>query len=113
MRARRSTTSAPGYSSLAYLQRLPVDELKIDRSFVMRHARRTPATPRSCARRSTSATTSASTVVAEGVEDEAALTFLRELGCDIAQGYYIAKPMRAADVESWVRTSAWPVLVEA
>ena len=52
-------------------------------------------------------------IVAEGVEDEAAMTFLIEVGCDIAQGYYIAKPMRAADVPSWVRASAWPMLVEA
>jgi EAL domain-containing protein (putative c-di-GMP-specific phosphodiesterase class I) len=51
--------------------------------------------------------------VAEGVEDEASMTFLVGIGCDIAQGFYIAKPMPAADVPAWLRDSSWSVLLDA
>ncbi|MGZ8624269.1 MAG: EAL domain-containing protein [Actinomycetota bacterium] len=51
-------------------------------------------------------------IVAEGVEDEASLTFLVNAGCDVAQGFYIARPMPAGDVPAWVRGSAWPIPVE-
>jgi EAL domain-containing protein (putative c-di-GMP-specific phosphodiesterase class I) len=52
-------------------------------------------------------------VVAEGVEDAEALAFLLENGCDVAQGYYIARPMPAGEVPGWVRGSSWPLLVDA
>jgi FOG: EAL domain len=95
-----------GYSSLAYLQRLPVCELKIDRSFVM-----TLSTSKSNAEivRSTIdlGHNLGLSIVAEGVEDEASLAFLTAAGCDQAQGYLIARPMPAGDVPEWVRRSAW------
>ena len=46
-------------------------------------------------------------VVAEGVEDEATFDLLGELGCDAAQGYYIARPMPVAALEQWLADSTW------
>jgi EAL domain-containing protein (putative c-di-GMP-specific phosphodiesterase class I) len=86
-----------GYSSLAYLQRLPVSELKIDRCFVMKLA----SSPSDAAIvRSTidMARNLGLRVVAEGVEDEASLDVLRELGCDLAQGFHLGRPMPAEDL---------------
>lgn len=85
-----------GQSTLTYLKRLPARELKIDKSFVQ-----TIATSRSDAILVASTINLAHElglgVVAEGVEDEACLAKLAELGCDIAQGYLIGKPMPFAD----------------
>jgi diguanylate cyclase (GGDEF)-like protein len=90
-----------GYSSLAYLKRLPVNEVKVDRSFVMNMAndqddvvivRSTVDLARNLGLR----------VVAEGVEDEAAWDHLRMLGCDAVQGYYLARPMPAAELTRWL-----------
>ncbi len=89
-----------GYSSLAYLKRLPVSELKIDKSFVMGMA-----TDESDAKivRSTIdlAHNLGLSVVAEGVESAAILAQLRELGCDEAQGYFISKPLPAGEFNAW------------
>jgi EAL domain-containing protein (putative c-di-GMP-specific phosphodiesterase class I) len=46
-------------------------------------------------------------VVAEGVEDEATLEQLKTLGCDIVQGYFLSRPMAAADLPAWLRGSTW------
>ncbi|MEU8663185.1 putative bifunctional diguanylate cyclase/phosphodiesterase, partial [Actinoplanes philippinensis] len=86
-----------GYSSMTYLRLLPLDELKIDRSFV-----KDMSTDRG-ARALVASTVELGhnlglTVVAEGIEDEPTLTALAEIGCDLAQGYYLAKPMPAGDV---------------
>ncbi len=94
-----------GYSSLAYLKRFPVDTLKIDRAFITdvsvdgddvaiveailglgRHF--------------------GMKVVAEGVEDKDQLKFLRQQGCDIAQGYFISKPLTLQQYIKWLE--AWP-----
>jgi EAL domain-containing protein (putative c-di-GMP-specific phosphodiesterase class I) len=91
-----------GHSSLSQLSLLPVDELKIDRSFVMD------------AREGSDATTILKStvelahsmdlrVVAEGVEKPEAWNLLRRLGCDYAQGYLISRPMAAADVPAFVK----------
>lgn len=92
-----------GYSSLTQLQRLPVDELKIDKSFVSEsHLRQDDAT----IVRSTIelAHSMGLRVVAEGVENSNLWRSLGALGCDFAQGYFISKPMPASEVAGWVRS---------
>jgi diguanylate cyclase (GGDEF)-like protein len=90
-----------GYSSLAYLKELPVDELKIDRTFVA-----TMATNRGDAFivRSTIelAHNLSLQVVAEGVEDERTMTELAELGCNIAQGFHLSRPLPPQEFASWL-----------
>lgn len=89
-----------GYSSLAYLKRLPVDELKIDKSFVMGMT----ADPNDAKIvRSTVelAHNLGLSVVAEGVEDEAVLAALRQLHCDVGQGYFWSKPVPVEPFLRW------------
>jgi diguanylate cyclase (GGDEF)-like protein len=83
-----------GFSSLSQLQQLPIDEIKIDRSFVMRmEANRNDAVlVRSIIEL---ARNLGLTVTAEGVETESARCNLRELGCDLAQGFHIGRPASA------------------
>lgn len=87
-----------GYSSLAYLRRLPINSLKVDKSFI------------ADACRNADDASIASTiiamgqrlglkVIAEGIETEDQLEFLRQQGCDIIQGYYISRPLPARDLE--------------
>ena len=91
-----------GHSSLAYIRRLPVKEMKIDRSFV-----RNMVTDKDDAVivRSTIELghNMGLKVVAEGVEDHAALMMLTKLGCDEAQGFFIAKPLPPDEYEAWLR----------
>jgi diguanylate cyclase len=91
-----------GYSSLAYLKQLPVTTLKVDRSFVSSMTeededaaivRSTIALGRNLGLR----------VVAEGVETDAVMNQLRQLGCDQVQGYYVSRPVPAPDFEDWLR----------
>jgi len=91
-----------GYSSLAYLKRLPVDELKIDKSFVMamEHSDDDLKIVRSTIDLAHNLGLS---VVAEGVENEAILDRLRELGCDEAQGYHLSKPLPIEGFLDWAR----------
>jgi diguanylate cyclase (GGDEF)-like protein len=86
-----------GYSSLAYLKRLPVDELKIDRSFVrdMAEDRDDLAIVRSTISLGHDLGLS---IVAEGIEDAATWELLQQLGCDVAQGFYLGRPVRAHDL---------------
>ncbi|MEY2684984.1 MAG: hypothetical protein RJA09_2128 [Pseudomonadota bacterium] len=89
-----------GYSSLAYLKRLPVNELKIDKSFVM--GMETDQSDAKIVRSTIDlAHNLGLTVVAEGVENAAILDQLRDLQCDEAQGYFVSKPMPAADFPNW------------
>jgi diguanylate cyclase (GGDEF)-like protein len=90
-----------GYSTLKQLQQLPVHELKIDRSFVsgMNENRGSMTIVRSTIDLGKQLGLS---VVAEGVETVAELRGLAAMGCDEVQGYYLAKPMLAADVVGWV-----------
>jgi EAL domain-containing protein (putative c-di-GMP-specific phosphodiesterase class I) len=88
-----------GFSSLAYLRRFPVDVLKIDRSFLVG----VPEDDRDGAIVRTiiaMARTLGFTVVAEGVETHAQLEFLRNLECDEAQGYLLARPVEAEEFAS-------------
>jgi Amt family ammonium transporter len=86
-----------GYSSLSYLSRFPVDVLKVDRSFVSDLGGRTDSTPIVTAIVALAKGLRLD-VIAEGVETEDQLNRLRELGCDYAQGFLLARPMPAADL---------------
>ncbi len=100
-----------GYSSLAYLQRLPVREVKIDKSFVMGLTPGADGQASSVLVRTilTLAAALGLRVVAEGVEDAGALEMLRDLGCDLVQGYHISRPLPAAGIEAFLlRRSAIP-----
>ncbi|MER7277202.1 bifunctional diguanylate cyclase/phosphodiesterase [Dactylosporangium sp. NPDC000244] len=92
-----------GYSSMAYLKQLPVDELKVDRTFVqhMDIDQDDAILVRGAIELGHNL---GMTVVAEGVEGTAHAAALLELGCDIAQGYHYARPMPGADVAAWLRT---------
>jgi EAL domain-containing protein (putative c-di-GMP-specific phosphodiesterase class I) len=94
-----------GHSSLAYLARLPVAALKIDRAFVAE-------LERDAASRSIVSTTVelgqrlGLEVIAEGPEDDETLAILRTLGCDLVQGFGIARPMPAGAVPEWAAQHA-------
>jgi EAL domain-containing protein (putative c-di-GMP-specific phosphodiesterase class I) len=93
-----------GHSSLAQLRDIPFAELKIDRSFV--HGAGRDSSLRAIVEASIGmARQLAMTTVAEGVEDREDWDFLRTTGCDFAQGYFIAKPMPASEVNVWI--TAW------
>ncbi len=93
-----------GYSSLSYIMRLPVQELKIDRSFISRMA--------SDAETSTIVRSTIDLghnlglrVVAEGVEDLPVWNMLRSLGCDDAQGFFMSRPLDARSLAAWIRAN--------
>ena len=91
-----------GYSSLRELHRMPFTEIKVDRSFVTGMCRDRDAALIVKAIVGLGATLGLKTV-AEGVESEAVMAALADIGCDVAQGFLIARPMPAADVGGWVR----------
>jgi diguanylate cyclase len=95
-----------GYSSLAYLQRLPIHELKIDRSFVaaMTEDDNAAVVVRSVIKLAKSL---GLTVVAEGVESEEGFAWLRSLGCDQLQGFYVGEPMPPGELLPWLKESPW------
>ena len=90
-----------GYSSLSYLRDLPIDELKLDRSFVF---------PMADDARAAALVASAIDLahslglrmVAEGVETDVAYTELTRLGCDQAQGYFMSRPVPAVELDHWL-----------
>jgi len=89
-----------GYSSLAYFKRLPADELKIDRYFITRMVeivddRKLVEVIIELAHKF------GLTVVAEGIENPETLSALRDIGCDLAQGFYISKALPADQLQSW------------
>jgi diguanylate cyclase (GGDEF)-like protein len=91
-----------GYCSLSYLARLPVDVLKIDRSFVVRM--RDAGYPRNIVAMIVSlAHTLGLKVIAEGVEDNEQVRLLRDLGCDQIQGYLVSRPVPPHEVEALLR----------
>jgi EAL domain-containing protein (putative c-di-GMP-specific phosphodiesterase class I) len=94
-----------GYSSLSYLKRLPVSEVKIDKSFVlnMQHDDNDAVIVRSIV---DLARNLGLLVVAEGVETTEIWDALRAMNCDIAQGYVISRPLPAAALTSWLDTVA-------
>lgn len=95
-----------GYSSLGYLKRLPVDEIKIDKTFVMEMEQS----------RSDAAIVHATidlahnlglNVVAEGVESEGMLSMLARLNCDTVQGFYVSRPMPGDRMQEWLSKSSY------
>lgn len=86
-----------GYSSLTYLKRLPVDALKVDRSFV-EGLGRDPEDSAIVAAVVDLAHARALSAIAEGVETKVQLNQLRRVGCDLAQGYYFARPQPAHEL---------------
>ncbi|MDP9466364.1 MAG: bifunctional diguanylate cyclase/phosphodiesterase, partial [Actinomycetota bacterium] len=93
-----------GYSSLAYLQRLSVDELKIDKSFILQlHETGNATIVRSTIELGHNL---GLRVVAEGVEDQRSADALADMGCDMLQGYFIGRPGRAQVVGEAMRRSA-------
>jgi diguanylate cyclase (GGDEF)-like protein len=89
-----------GYSSLAYMQRLPMHELKIDRSFVgkMLRSRDNETIVRSTIELGHNL---GLMVTAEGIEETEAMAMLARMGCDTGQGFLIAKPLALPDFEAW------------
>jgi diguanylate cyclase (GGDEF)-like protein len=93
-----------GYSSLSYLSKMPVDEIKIDKSFVLdMHENKTNAVI-------VHATIELGhnlglSVIGEGVETGAMFERLRDLGCDAAQGYFMTKPLDAAAFAAWISST--------
>jgi diguanylate cyclase (GGDEF)-like protein len=96
-----------GYSSLAHLKRLPVDELKIDKSFVLNLTE--SATDDMVIVRSTIELghNMGLVVIAEGVETSESWAILKRLGCDMAQGYYMSPPLPAGKFGEWLASSRW------
>ena len=90
-----------GYSSLAYVKNLPVNELKIDREFIknMIHNKEDVAIVRSTIELGHNL---GLTVVAEGIEREEEMQMLRDFGCDQVQGFLISKALTASDMETWI-----------
>jgi len=94
-----------GYSSLSHLKRLPIREIKIDRSFVM-HMLDDPNDSMIVRATVDLGRNLGLQVVAEGVEDRATLEQLAVMGCDLAQGYHISVPLPAAEATRWVEEHA-------
>ena len=90
-----------GYSSLSYLKRFPVDKIKIDRSFV-RDVTTDPEDAALCEAIIAMAHHLGLKVVAEGVEPHAQWQFLRNSGCDYAQGFYFSQPMTASEFTDYL-----------
>ncbi len=90
-----------GYSSLSYLKRLPTETIKIDKSFVrdILHDQDDLALTTAVVGL---ARAFGRNVIAEGLESEAQGCLLMELGCEVAQGYFIARPMPIREVANWV-----------
>ena len=91
-----------GYSSMSQLKKMPVSELKIDRTFIMNLVQNQDD------KNIVEATISLGhhlglTVVAEGVEDEESVALLRGFGCDMVQGFFFSKPLDATGFEAWYR----------
>jgi len=94
-----------GYSSLNYLMQLPLNKLKIDRSFIVNMDKGEKGVAIVSAIIAMAHSLSLE-VIAEGVEDESHIQLLRKMQCDIVQGYYIARPMPAAEFEQLLSSNS-------
>lgn len=97
-----------GYSSLAQLKQLPVQELKVDRSFVQELA--SDSSDQIIVKSTIELAHSLGlTVVAEGIEDETTLKWLADHQCELAQGFFISRPQPADKLDKWLETSPYQV----
>jgi len=96
-----------GYSSFSYLRQLPASELKIDQTFVSA-VRDDPRVAQVVRSMISLAHHLDMIVIAEGVEDEATLGLLREMGCDMAQGFHIGVPVDADEFLESIAVGAIP-----
>jgi diguanylate cyclase (GGDEF)-like protein len=95
-----------GYSSMSYLKRLPVDEVKIDKSFVLNIDENSD--DRAIVKATIELAHSLGLeVIAEGVDSQRAVDILIELGCDAAQGFYVGRPQSAINLLKWHVESSW------
>ncbi|MDT8376455.1 MAG: EAL domain-containing protein, partial [Mariprofundaceae bacterium] len=95
-----------GYTSLSYLKDMPVDELKIDQSFIFNCLK----SDRDCAIVESTISLVGKLglkVVAEGIENREVWNRLQEMGCDKGQGYFIARPMPPEEFSQWLENSEW------
>ena len=100
-----------GYSSLSYLSTLPIDSLKIDRSFVrgMRNGSKEAEVVRAIV---TLGASLGKSVIAEGIETESQFDQLRDMGCESGQGYHLSRPLAVENVElllDRIETERWTV----
>jgi EAL domain-containing protein (putative c-di-GMP-specific phosphodiesterase class I) len=95
-----------GYSSLIHLRQLPIDEIKIDKSFVIGMS--TSDADAAIVRTMIDlAHNLGKQVCAEGVEDAVTWRRLADMGCDLAQGYWMSRPLNAEDLMKWLVDTAW------
>lgn len=94
-----------GYSSLGYLHQFAIDDLKIDRSFVaqLHHDNRSIDIVKAIIGLAKNFDLN---IVAEGIEEEADIKILHAMGCDMAQGYFFAKPLSIEDAKAYIKNSA-------
>jgi EAL domain-containing protein (putative c-di-GMP-specific phosphodiesterase class I) len=95
-----------GYSASSYLQTLPIDAVKIDQSLVS-NLFASPLNTSLVKHILAAARDLNLTTVAEGVESKELFDILGKMGCDLAQGYYISKPLAENEFNGWLRTSPW------
>ena len=100
-----------GYSSLSYLHRFPVDVVKIDRSFITRLTSEAEEAALACSIVRIGQAMHLATV-AEGIETPEQLDLLRDMGCELGQGFLFARPMPAADLEDHLRAQSGPAAGE-
>ena len=99
-----------GYTSLAYLKRLPINEIKIDKSLVS-HITTNQSDDVIVKSIVELGRNLGLEVVAEGVEDKATWDRLASFGCDVAQGYYLADPMTPNELVSWLEGAAQQIQI--
>jgi len=100
-----------GYSSLAYLQQLPIDQIKVDRSFV-RHLARVPSDAVIVRSTIDLGRNLGLAVVAEGAEDATSLDLLGDYGCDSVQGYVVSMAREAEELTTWLTESPFGTHME-